>query len=94
MIVVVTNESNMASYFPEVKNLNGSYADMCSDMAGPSSSGSGDLFELSDRSNKTFISLFPPLLALMAAILDLSMSATPTLPSGRVMSSFTRSIPI
>ena len=26
---------------------------MCSDVAGPSSSGSGDLFELSDRSNET-----------------------------------------
>ena len=26
---------------------------MCSDVACPSSSGSGDLFELSDRSNKT-----------------------------------------
>ena len=33
--VVVTNESNMASYFPEAGNLNSSIADMCSDMAGP-----------------------------------------------------------
>ena len=38
----------------------GSNADMCSDVAGPLSSGSGDLFELSDRSNKTIILLFPP----------------------------------
>ena len=46
--VIVTNESNMASYFPEAENVNGSNADMCSDVAGPSSSGSGHLFELSD----------------------------------------------
>ena len=57
--VVVTNESNMASYFPEAGNLNGSNADMCSDVAGPSSSGSGDLFELSDRSNTTYFYYFP-----------------------------------
>ena len=47
-----TDESNMASYFPEEGNLNGRNTDMCSDVAGPSSSGSGDLFELSERSNK------------------------------------------
>ena len=47
MGVVVTNESNAASYFPEAGNLNGSYANMCSNVAGPSNSGSGDLFELS-----------------------------------------------
>ena len=35
---------------PEEENLNGSNADMSSDMAGPSSSGLGDLFELSDKS--------------------------------------------
>ena len=51
--VAVTNESNMTSYFPEAGNVNGSNADMCSDMAGPSSSGSGGLFEFSDRSNTT-----------------------------------------
>ena len=34
--VVVTNESDMASYFPKAGNLNGSNADMCSDEAGPS----------------------------------------------------------
>ena len=55
VVVVVTNESNMASYFPEAGNLNGSNANMCSDVAEPSSSGSGDLFELSDRSrSRTF----------------------------------------
>ena len=32
--VVVTNESNMTSYFPEAGNLNGSNADMCSYVAG------------------------------------------------------------
>ena len=42
--VVVTHESNMASYFPKA----GMCSDMCSDGARPSSSGSGDLFELSD----------------------------------------------
>ena len=51
--VVVTHESNMASYFLEAGNLIGSNSDMCSDVAAPSSSGWGDLFELSDRSNKT-----------------------------------------
>ena len=50
VVVVVTHESNMASYFPKAGNLNGSNADICSDVAGPSSSGSGDLFEPSDRS--------------------------------------------
>ena len=38
--VVVTNESNIASYFPVGENLDGSNADICSDVAGPSSSGS------------------------------------------------------
>ena len=52
-VAVTANESNMASYFPEAGNLNSSNADICSDVAGPSSSGSGDLFELSDRSNNT-----------------------------------------
>ena len=47
--VLVTNGSNMASYFPEARNLNGSNADMCSDVAGPSSSNSGNLLELSER---------------------------------------------
>ena len=49
MGVEFTNELNMASYFPEAGNLNCSNADICSGVAGPSSSGSGDLFELSDR---------------------------------------------
>ena len=58
VVTVVTNESNKASYFPEEGN--GSNADMCSGVAGPSSSASrGDLFELSDRSNETIILLFP-----------------------------------
>ena len=36
---------------------------MCPDLAGRSRSGSGDLFELSDRLNKTDPVLFSPLLA-------------------------------
>ena len=58
-VIVVTNVSNMASYFPEAGNLNGSNADMCSDVAEPSSSGSSDFFEFSDRSNKAIILLCP-----------------------------------
>ena len=44
--VVVTNEFNKASYFPEAGNFNDSNAGMCYDVAGPSSGGSDDLFEL------------------------------------------------
>ena len=40
----------MASYLPEAGNLNGGNADMCSDVAGPSSSGSGDLFDFGSSS--------------------------------------------
>ena len=50
MVVVVTREFNMASYFPEARNLSGSNADMCFDVAGSSISGLGDLFELSNKS--------------------------------------------
>ena len=82
LVVVVTHESKMASYFPEEGNLYGSNAVVCSDVAGPSSSGSGCLFE-------TTILLFPPLLA---TILDLSVTTTPILPSDRVTSSCIRSI--
>ena len=39
--VVVTN-TNMTSYFPEAGNVNSSNAGMCSDVAGPSSSGTED----------------------------------------------------
>ena len=80
--VVVTNESNMVSYFPEVENLNGSNADMCSDVGGLSSGGSGDLFDFGSSSRSRTFTFFPPLLALMAAILDLSMAKTPRLPFG------------
>ena len=44
--VVVTNESYMASFFPEADNLNGNHADMCSNVAGPSSSASGNCLSL------------------------------------------------
>ena len=59
MVVVVTNESRMALYFPEKGNLNGTTADMCSGVAGLSSSSSCNLFELSDSSNETIILPFP-----------------------------------
>ena len=49
MVVVVTHESNVGSYFSEAGNLTGSNAYMCSDVARPSSSGSCDLFDLSYR---------------------------------------------
>ena len=68
----------MASYFPEAGNLNGSNPDVCSDVAGPSSSGSSNLFELSDKSNETIIILFFTLLALLAAVLDLSVTVSHT----------------
>ena len=87
----------MASYFPNARNLKGSNADMCSDVAGPSSCGSGDLFEVSDRSNNTqdpVLLLFPPLLALLAAILDLGVTTTPILSSGHVTSLCTGSVAI
>ena len=52
----------------------------------------GDLFELSDRSNETILLRFPPLLALVAAILGLSVTTTPILPLGHVTSSCIGSI--
>ena len=52
-------ESNMAQYFPAAVYLNSRNSDMCFDVAGPSSSGSGDLFELSDRLNTTHFYYFP-----------------------------------
>ena len=57
--VIVTNESNMASYLPEAGNSNGSNADMCPDEAGPSSSGSGDLFDFGS-SFRSLTFTFPP----------------------------------
>ena len=39
------SQFNMASYLPEAENLNDSNTAMCSDVAGPSSGGSGDLFD-------------------------------------------------
>ena len=41
MVVVVTHESNMASYILEPGNLKSRNVCLCSDVAGPSSSGSG-----------------------------------------------------
>ena len=48
----------MALYFPEAGNLNGRNADMCSDVAGLLHSALGDLFELSDRLNTTYLYYF------------------------------------
>ena len=48
--VLVTNKSNMAQYYPEAENLNGINADICSYVAGPSSSGWSDLFSRAYRS--------------------------------------------
>ena len=59
VVVVVTHESNMVLYFPEARNLTGRNADMCSDVTGLSSSGSGDLFELSDRPSTTYFYYLP-----------------------------------
>ena len=72
----------MAWYFPEAGNLNGSNADMCSNVAGPLSSGSGDLFDFGSSSRSHILLLFPSLPALLAAILDLSVTTTPILPFG------------
>ena len=44
------HEFNKALYFLEAGNVNGRNADMYSDVAAPSISGSGNLFELSYRS--------------------------------------------
>ena len=50
----------MASYFPEAGNVSGSNADMCADVAqGLLSSGSGNLFELSDRSRSHTFTISP-----------------------------------
>lgn len=50
---------NMALYFPEAGNLNGSNADMCSDVAGPLFSGPSNLSKLSDRSQIPYFYYFP-----------------------------------
>ena len=51
------NQSESVYYRSRI--INGSNAEICSDVAGPSSSSSGDLFELLDRSNQTIILLVP-----------------------------------
>ena len=48
----------MALYFPKAEKSNGSNADMCSDVAGPLISGSGDFICLTfqkDHRSRTFI---------------------------------------
>ena len=55
MVVVITQESNIASYFPEAGNLNGSNVGMCFDVAEPSNSGSGDFLSFwIDHGSRTF----------------------------------------
>ena len=84
--VVVTNESNTASYFPEARNLNGSNADICSDVAGHRVAARAICLSSQIGQIKLlilyFYYVFPPLLALLAAILDLSVATTPMLPFG------------
>ena len=59
MVVVVTHESNMASYFSEEVNLNSCNAYMCYDVARPSSSGLGDLLELQKGQILRTFTIFP-----------------------------------
>ena len=63
--------------FPEAGHLNGSNADMCLDVVGASSSGSGDLI---DFGSHTFT--VSTTTSTTAAILDLSVTTTPILPFG------------
>ena len=77
--VVVTNESNMASSFPEAGNLNGSNADMCSDVAGPSRSGADDLFDFGSSSrSRTFA--ISPTTSITGCHLGFELATTPILP--------------
>ena len=61
--------------FPKAENLNGGSADTCSDVSEPSSSGLGDFQIALDP----VLLLFLPhvQIALLAAILDLSMTTLP-----------------
>ena len=78
--VVVMYEYNMVLYFLEAGNLNGSSADICSDMAGLSSIAARVNCLTLDVARDPVLLPFPPLLALLAAILALSMTTTPILP--------------
>ena len=79
--VVITNESNMAWYFPEAGNLNGSNAGMCSDvMCLGRQVAARAIFLTFDLALDPLLLLFHPLLALLVAILDLSLTTTPKLP--------------
>ena len=82
MVVVVTHESKMASYFPEAGYLNGRNSDMCSDVAGPSSS-SGNKFEISDGSNTTCF-YYLPTASTTGCHLGFKLTTAPVLPFGRV----------
>ena len=65
----------MGVVVPEAGNLNDSNANMCSDVAGPQPPGRLTL----DLALDPVLLLFPPLIALLAAILDLSVTSTPIL---------------
>ena len=67
---------------------------MCSDAAGPLSSSSDNLFDFGPTMETLDLTLllFPLVLALLAAILDLSVTTTPILPFGHVTSLWIRSI--
>ena len=68
VVVVVTNESSKVAFFPEVGNLNGSNAYMCSDVSLPQPPG-----------RLTLDPALDPVL-LLAAVLDLNVTTTPILP--------------
>ena len=52
-------QDGVVQYFPEAGNLNDSNADMSFVVAGLSSSGSGDLFALADRTNTAYVYYSP-----------------------------------
>ena len=79
VLVVARNKSNIALYFLKAENLNSSNADMCSDVAGLRVAAQAISLTL-DLSLDPLLLLFPPPLALLATILDLSKTTTPILP--------------
>ena len=73
----------MASYFPEAGNLNGSNADMtCIRMWLGRRVAARVICLTLDLALDPVLLLFRPLLTLLAAILDLSVTINPILPSG------------
>ena len=70
----------MASYFLEAGNLNGGNDGMCSDVAGPSSGGSGDFFDFGSSSRFRTFTISSTASKVLAAILEFSVTTTPILP--------------